>query len=114
MQEAKMNTPEEFFDKVRDITRKLDMNDYIEQLTARQIIEMISNDYVELSHDKMRMQAHDHIRWCKKWLELNKEDKAVQDCIEAIQMTMSRGIRDDYYRGQYDAVQTIKKRFNIE
>ena len=43
-----------------------------------------------------------------------EEIKVVQDCIEAIQMTMSRGIRDDYYRGQYDAIATIKKRFNIE
>ena len=38
----------------------------------------------------------------------------IEECIVSIQMTMSRGIRDDYYRGQYDAVQTIKKRFNIE
>lgn len=38
----------------------------------------------------------------------------IEDCIVSIQMAMSRGIRDDYYRGQYDAVQTIKKRFNIE
>jgi hypothetical protein len=41
-------------------------------------------------------------------------NNVVQDCIEAIQMTMSRGIRDDYYRGQYDAITSIKKRFNIE
>ncbi len=38
----------------------------------------------------------------------------IEECIVSIQMTMSRGIRDDYYRGQYDAVQTIKKRFDIE
>jgi hypothetical protein len=38
----------------------------------------------------------------------------IEDCIVSIQMTMSRGIRDDYYRGQYDAVQTIKNRFDIE
>ena len=38
----------------------------------------------------------------------------IEDCIVSIQLTMSRGIRDDYYRGQYDAVQTIKKRFDIE
>ena len=38
----------------------------------------------------------------------------IEDCIVSIQLTMSRGIRDDYYRGQYDAVQTIKNRFDIE
>jgi hypothetical protein len=47
------------------------MNEYIEQLTARQVIEMIANEWVELSHDKVRIQRDDHIRWCKKWLELN-------------------------------------------
>ena len=38
----------------------------------------------------------------------------IEDCIVSIQLTMSRGIRDDYYRGQYDSVQTIKNRFDIE
>jgi hypothetical protein len=47
------------------------MNEYIEQLTERQVIEMIANEYIELSHDKIRIQRDDHIRWCKKWLELN-------------------------------------------
>jgi hypothetical protein len=55
------------------------MNEYIEQLTARQIIEMIANDYYEESHDKMRMQIHDHIRWCKKWLEANPEGSNWQE-----------------------------------
>jgi hypothetical protein len=43
----------------------------IEGLTARQIIEMIANEYYELSHDKIKLQRDDHVRWCKKWLELN-------------------------------------------
>jgi hypothetical protein len=43
----------------------------IEGLTSRQIIEMIANEYIELSHDKIKLQRDDHIRWCKKWLELN-------------------------------------------
>jgi len=47
------------------------MNDYIEQLNERQIIEMIANEYIELSHDKIKIQRDDHIRWCKRWLELN-------------------------------------------
>jgi hypothetical protein len=43
----------------------------IEGLTARQIIEMIANEYYELSHDKIKLQRDDHVRWCKQWLELN-------------------------------------------
>jgi hypothetical protein len=43
----------------------------IEGLTARQVIEMIANEYYELSHDKIKLQRDDHLRWCKKWLELN-------------------------------------------
>ena len=43
----------------------------IEGLTSRQIIEMIANEYIELSHDKIKLQRDDHIHWCKKWLELN-------------------------------------------
>jgi hypothetical protein len=50
---------------------KNEMNEYIEQLTARQVIEMIANEYIELSHDKIKIQRDDHIRWCNKWLELN-------------------------------------------
>jgi hypothetical protein len=55
------------------------MNEYIEQLTARQVIEMIANEWVELSHDKVRIQRDDHIRWCKKWLELNPERQSPLD-----------------------------------
>jgi hypothetical protein len=43
----------------------------IEGLTARQVIEMIANEYYELSHDKIKLQRDDQVRWCKKWLELN-------------------------------------------
>jgi hypothetical protein len=50
------------------------MNDYIEQLTARQVIEMIANEYIELSHDKVRTQRDDHIRWCKEWLQHNPNE----------------------------------------
>jgi hypothetical protein len=44
----------------------------IEGLTARQVIEMIANEYYELSHDKIKLQRDDHVRWCKQWLELNQ------------------------------------------
>ena len=55
------------------------MNEYIEQLTERQVIEMIANEYIELSHDKIKLQRDDHIRWCKKWLELNPERESPLD-----------------------------------
>lgn len=42
-------------------------------LTARQLIASIANEYVELSHDKVRWQRDDHIRICKEWLKANPE-----------------------------------------
>ena len=36
---------------------------------ARQVIESIANEQVELSHDKIKWQNADHIRWCKKFIE---------------------------------------------
>jgi hypothetical protein len=33
---------------------------------------MIANEYIELSHDKVRLQRDDHIKWCKQWLDENK------------------------------------------
>jgi len=43
----------------------------IDGLTARQVIEMIASDHYELSHDKIKLQRDDYMRWCKEWLELN-------------------------------------------
>lgn len=37
--------------------------------TARQVIQSIANEQVELSHDKIKWQNGDHIRWCKKFIE---------------------------------------------
>lgn len=36
---------------------------------ARQVIQSIANEQVELSHDKIKWQNDDHIRWCKKFIE---------------------------------------------
>ena len=41
------------------------------EYTARQIIEMIANEYIELSHDKIKLQRDDHVRWAKDWLKAN-------------------------------------------
>ena len=36
---------------------------------ARQVIQSIANEQIELSHDKIKWQNGDHIRWCKKFIE---------------------------------------------
>ena len=54
--------------------------DMMTSLTARQLIQSIANEYIELSHDKVRWQRDDHIRICKEWLKANpEEDNEVQD-----------------------------------
>lgn len=42
------------------------------ELTARQLIASIANEYIELSHDKVRWQRDDIILRCKNWLDANK------------------------------------------
>jgi proline racemase len=39
---------------------------------AVQVIESIANEQVELSHDKIKWQNQDHIRWCKEFLNERK------------------------------------------
>lgn len=52
----------------------------VDGLSARQVIEMIANDYYELSHDKIKLQRDDYMRWCKEWLALNPvEDPSWQE-----------------------------------
>ena len=48
------------------------MENFIKGITSRQLIEMIANEYIELSHDKVRLQRDDHIKRCKQWLDENK------------------------------------------
>lgn len=36
---------------------------------AEQVIQSIANEQIELSHDKIKWQNEDHIRWCKKFIE---------------------------------------------
>lgn len=45
------------------------------ELTARQIIASIANEYIELSHDKVRWQRDDIIKRCKEWLKANPEEE---------------------------------------
>ena len=52
-------------------------------LTARQFIECIANDYIELSHDKIRLQRDDHIRWAKEWLRSNPDRSPLEEVRQA-------------------------------
>jgi hypothetical protein len=47
--------------------------DMMNALSARQLIESIANEYVELSHDKVRWQRDDHIKICRAWLAANPD-----------------------------------------
>lgn len=59
------------FDEVFDM--------YMENITARQLIEMIANEWIELSHDKIKLQRDDHIRWCKIWLKNNPDQSPLEE-----------------------------------
>ena len=48
--------------------------EYTRRLTARQLIEYIARDYVELSHDKVLWQRDDWQKACQDWLRFNPED----------------------------------------
>jgi hypothetical protein len=51
------------------------MSEYTKNLTARQLIAYIANDYVELSHDKVLWQRDDFMKICREWLQNNPEEK---------------------------------------
>ena len=44
------------------------MSQYTDSLTAEQLIDYIARDYVELSHDKIRIQRDSFMRICKDWM----------------------------------------------
>jgi hypothetical protein len=45
--------------------------EYTRKLTAKQMIEYIARDYIELSHDKVLWQRDDWRKTCQDWLENN-------------------------------------------
>jgi hypothetical protein len=49
------------------------VSEYTNYLTAKQLIEYIATDYVELSHEKILAQRNEHIKMCREWLEHNVE-----------------------------------------
>lgn len=48
-------------------------------MTPLELVEYIANDYVELSHDKIKVQRDDYIRLAKKILaeQQKQEDKGI-------------------------------------
>lgn len=38
----------------------------------------------------------------------------VKECIETIQMTLTRGRRDEFYRGQLAAIESLTERYGVE
>jgi hypothetical protein len=54
-------------------TKELILRIEEENFTARHLITSIANDWIELSHDKIKLQRDDYIRWAKKWLETYPE-----------------------------------------
>lgn len=67
------------------------MNTYMNSLTARQFIETIANEYVELSHDKIRLQRDDHIRWAKEWLRANSDQTPLEEVRQAWEKRKEQG-----------------------
>jgi hypothetical protein len=59
------------------------MSQYTNSRTAIQLIDYISRDYVELSHDKIRIQRDDFMKICKDWMRVNVYDVAHDEQAEA-------------------------------
>ena len=55
------------------------MSDYTKQLSAKQLIEFIANDSVELSHDKIRAQRDEYIKICREWLAKGLDTVEITD-----------------------------------
>lgn len=49
------------------------MSEYTKVLTAEQLIAYIANDYLELSHDKVRWQRDNYVEICREWLKENNK-----------------------------------------
>lgn len=94
-----MNTPEEFFDNVGIVARRLDVYAVADKLDwaaamlrkmakYEQVLQSIANERVELSHDKIKWQCEDHIRWAK--LALSSSGNNAQD-VDNTNETLPKG-----------------------
>lgn len=67
-----MNADELEYYKIRDSSHIKIIKAMAEQITKyEQVLQSIANEQVELSHDKIKWQCEDHIRWAKEALSLS-------------------------------------------
>jgi hypothetical protein len=67
-----MNADELEYYKIRDRSHIKIIKVMAEQITKyEQVLQSIANEQVELSHDKIKWQCEDHIRWAKEALSLS-------------------------------------------
>lgn len=67
-----MNADELEYYKIRDRSHIKIIKSMADQLTKyEQVLQSIANEQVELSHDKIKWQCEDHIRWAKEALSLS-------------------------------------------
>ena len=55
------------------------MSEYTNQLSAKQLIQFIANDSVELSQDKVRWQRDEYIKICREWLAKGLDTVEIAD-----------------------------------
>ena len=67
-----MNADELEYYKTRDRSHIKIIKAMAEQITKyEQVLQSIANEQVELSHDKIKWQCEDHIRWAREALSLS-------------------------------------------
>lgn len=67
-----MNADELEYYKIRDSSHIKIIKAMAEQITKyEQVLQSIANEQVELSHDKIKWQCEDHIRWAREALSLS-------------------------------------------
>lgn len=52
------------------------MSEYTRQLTAKELVEHIASDPIELSHEKIVLQRNEFVKICQEWLECNQETRS--------------------------------------
>ena len=73
--EREVETDDDFRSAMLDLAESLKQpTDLIRQQQAeieslKQVLQSIANEHVELSHDKIKWQCDDHIRWAKEALK---------------------------------------------
>lgn len=55
------------------------MTQYTDSLSAEDLIRYIANDYVELSHEKIKWQRDDFMKICRDWLSVREAATPVEN-----------------------------------